>query len=422
MNPPHETTPPPFDTSELEALVGREGHLGGIGRAKVAVVRRLRAEHVSTLHVTCSDGLEKKANKSYLDTVVRDLTNAGERDWAPLRTANLGARYEWASGPVAFSHFRGAGSSAALIKINTHVGVEHTGAEPAFGFYDRGGRRSATCGALSMLLAGMDEPFIHELEELFASGGLDRLALLRDPEVTEPELAPLLAAVLQARLQARRALLDNVETANDGLPGPDRLLIVAAVTINQKQSDHELLVGFYAGERNPAGRLVMTWCGLPDDPRELRCERHHSGIRISADFQATRRARGAYDHRSLIAEDYQAREAPCLSGQASAALEELHQKLNDPAHPWTGLAIKGSALALGELLPIPALLALFAGGALEVNHAFKLSRIAHGQAKPHEVDALLFAAAEDLADDEPHEARRVLQAALERLQGLTGPA
>jgi hypothetical protein len=411
-----------FDTSELEALVGREGRLGGIGRAKVAVVRRLRADHVSTLHITCSDGLEQKAMKAYHDTVVRDLTQAGERDWAPLRTANLGARYEWASGPVAFSHFRGEGSSVALIKINTHVGVERGGSQPAFGFFDRGGRRSATCGALSMLLAGRDEPFIHELEELFGSGGIDRLALLRDPEVTPPELAALFAAVLQARLQARRALLDNVETANDGLPGPDRLLIVASVTINQKGTDHELLVGFYAGERNAKGRLVMTWCGLSDDPRDLVYASHHHGVHITAEHQGTRRARGAYDHRSLIADGYHERETPCLSDQAAAALETLHTKLNDPAHPWTSLAIKGSALALGELLPIPALLALFAGGALEVNHAFKLSRIAHGHAKPHEVEALLFAAADDLASSDPEEARKTLEAATQRLRGLECPA
>jgi len=411
-------TAPPFDTTELEALVGREGRLGGIGRAKVTVVRRLGAQHVSTLHVTCSDGLEKKATKSYVDTVVRDLTNAGERDWAPLRTANLGARYEWASGPVAFSHFRGEGSSAALIKINTHVGVDRSASQPTFGFFDRGGRRSATCGALSMLLGGHDEPFIHELEELFGSGGIDRLALLRDPAVTPPDLAPLFAAVLQGRLQARRALLDNVETANDGLPGPDHLLIVASVTINQKQSDHELLIGFYAGERNPQGRLVMTWCGLPDDPRELHYECHHHGVHISAADQGTRPARGAFDHRSLIADRYHEREPLSLNDQATAALDDLHQKLNDPAHPWTGLAIKGSALALGELLPIPALLALFAGGALEVNHAFKLSRIAHGHAKPHEVDALLHDAADDLATSKPEEARATLEAAITRLRGI----
>jgi len=66
-----------------------------------------------------------------------------------------------------------------------------------------------------------------------------------DPEVLAPELRMLYVVVIQARLEARRALLDLTQLAQ----GPDTLLVVSAVALDQHSHDHELLVGFFAGER-----------------------------------------------------------------------------------------------------------------------------------------------------------------------------
>ena len=439
--------PTPFDTTELAERIGKETRLGDVDRATVRVAGRLRKPSVTTLHVTCSDGLEHGTTATFRNIVSRDLTQAAARNWAPLRTANLGGRYEWGSSAVALSHFQDVGESLAIVKVNSHVGVQRGHGEPTFGHYDRTGNQSGTCGALTMLLQGSSAAFLQDIELIFESEGKDRHALLLDPDVLDPALRMLYVAVVQARLEARRALLDLAQLES----GPDALLVVSAVTFNQQLHDHELLVGFYAGERESAGQLHNVWCGLPDDPRAIAYAQTPRGVQLTVRTAAemappespvaapaptevppapvaappapkppTRVARGPREHRALPAEHYfatkanpAAKTAPA-SAQGLELLEALDKRLNDPEHPWTSLAIKGACLGLGEVLAVPALLTLFAGGALELHHAFQLHKVAAGKADEDEVQELLDDAADDLAARSPEEARELLRGAVER--------
>lgn len=441
--------PTPFDTTELAERIGKETRLGDVDRATVRVAGRLRKPSVTTLHVTCSDGLEHGTTATFRNIVSRDLTQAAARNWAPLRTANLGGRYEWGSSAVALSHFQDVGESLAIVKVNSHVGVQRGHGEPTFGHYDRTGNQSGTCGALTMLLQESNAAFLQGIELMFASEGKDRHALLVDPGVLDPALRMLYVAVVQARLEARRALLDLAQLES----GPDALLVVSAVTFNQQLHDHELLVGFYAGERDAEGQLHNVWCGLPDDPRAIAYAQTPRGVQLTVRTAAemtqpeprveapapteeppapvaahpkpapkppTRIARGPREHRALPAEHYfatkanpAAKTAPA-SAQGLELLEALDKRLNDPEHPWTSLAIKGACLGLGEVLAVPALLTLFAGGALELHHAFQLHKVAAGKADEDEVQELLDDAADDLAARSPEEARELLRGAVER--------
>lgn len=436
-----DTVQPPFATRDLDEHVGRESHMSDLSRALVRVVSSARASHVSTLHVTCSDGLERERSRDFIDMVARDITPAGDRGWAPLRTANLGGRYEWGSGAVSFSHFDGPDDHLQVVQCNAHVGVIRHADGPHFGFYERGPRDSMTCGALSLLLAGQSGPFLDELREAFASEGKDRVRLLRDH--VAPEHRVLYAAVVNARLQARRALLDLAQPVPAGGVGPDRLLIVAAVTFNQRGADHELCVGHYAGARNPDGTLAAVWTGLGDDPTRYRYEHTLSGVHITQDGPLRRVARGPGAWRAeaaaaLAAELASAPEpeaastgdAPVavrpeevprtLDARALATLDQLDALLNDPDHPWTSLAAKGACLALTEVLAVPAVVSLFAGGALAANHSFRMRRIARGEAAEHEVDELAHEASLDLAQRDPSESRSILAGTTRRIRELYG--
>lgn len=425
----------PFDTHDLDACIGREVFIGDVGRALVRVVAGARPDHVSSLHVTCSDGLEKDASRYFKDTVARDITPAGDRDWAPLRTANLGGRYEWGSGGVSFSHFDGEGAHLQVVQVNAHVGVIREPAGPKFGFYERGPRHSMTCGALSLLLAGQAGPFLDELREAFASEGLDRINLI-NTEIPAEHRA-LFAAVVQARLQARRAYLDLGRARGASERGPDKLLVVAMVSFNQRGADHEMCIGHYAGARNDDGSMTAVWTGLGDDPRKYVFTQDLAGVVISQDGPQKRAARGPKVHRELVLEDL-AEEIECpepppveegtgvafeepparLGSQAQATLDQLDGWLNDPEHPWSSLAVKGACIALTEALAVPAVVTLFAGGALAANHAFRMQRIARGGAHEHEVEELAHEATRDLASRDPEEAKSILASATARLRKL----
>lgn len=429
----------PFDTHDLDERVGREAHMGDLGRALVRVVAATRPAHVSSLHVTCSDGLEQECRRHFHDTVARDITPAQDRDWAPLRTANLGGRYEWGSGAVSFSHFDGPGDHIQVVQINGHVGVIRDSSGPRFGFYERGPRNSVTCGALALLLAEQAGPFLDELRETFTSEGIDRIIMLNDgvPKTHKK----LFAAVVQARLQARRALLDLARQTAPGEAGPDRILIVAAVTFNQRGVDHELLVGHYAGERDADGVMHAVYTGLGDNPMRYRYEHTLAGVHLTQDGPFKRTARGPRAHRELPVSDLEREiaeekvelslapppaqnpfeDVPVeLTDNARRTLDQIDGWLNDPEHPWSSLAVKGACIALTEALAVPAVVTLFAGGALAANHAFRMRRIASGGAHEHEVEELAHEATRDLANRNPAEAKSILAGATARLRSLYG--
>ena len=435
----------PFDTHDLDVFVGREAHMGDLGRAIVRVVATARPANVASLHVTCSDGLERLCAKTFHDTVARDITVPADREWAPLRTANLGGRYEWGSGGVGFSHFVSAPPNMMVVQINSHVGVIREARSLRFGTHERSGRMSPVCGAISMVLADRKGPFATEMREALNSEGLDRIALLNDPTSVHPDYKYLYGAIVNARVQARRALLDLARPLEAGEVGSDLLLVLAAVTFNQRGADHELMVGYYAGKRDPDGVMQAIWCGLGDNQLKYQYAFDLAGVKVSQPGPQKRQARGTARHRELPVEELAEQleelralpdedtttdrvEAPSesdappvqLDPHSLSVLDQVDALLNDSDHPWTSLAVKGACIALTEALAVPAVLTLFAGGALAANHAFRMQRIARGGGHEHEVEELAHETALDLEQRDPREARSILMSATARMRRLYG--
>ena len=406
--------PPAIETPELDPLLGRELRLSETARALAGLVRRLAPRRVATLHVTCSDESERECAEVFQNLVVRELSGSNPGRRTPMRTANLGARYEWGCGPVALSHFRVPGDEdvLCLAKINAHVGVQRRlGEPPVYGMLDRPEATSTDCGALAAVMGGGVGDFCDELRLLLSSEQVDRTSLLRDPRVVATEHRALVAAAVSARLQARQAMLDLLSAPD----GPDRLLVPTCVTLNQPGRDHEVLVGWYAAVRGDHG-LRVTWTGLEDDPRRIAVVHGGRGVRLApregpdqevatderpetlasfAEPPPRRSARGPVEHRDLPGALWDARphDKPTAPAELLAALghavAELEDRVDDPARPAEALALRAALLALGEALAVPAVLTFFAGGALDLHHAWRLQRIATGETGEAEARAIL---------------------------------
>ena len=103
-----------------------------------------------------------------------------------FRLASLGGRYQWGAVRLTEAHYAladGAQDWKLIVgKINAHVSVA--------------------------VLEGSTAPFARALAEDLDLECVERLAALRDPGQVDPAERNLLAAVVSARLQARRAMMD----------------------------------------------------------------------------------------------------------------------------------------------------------------------------------------------------------------------
>ena len=126
---------------------------------------------------------------------------------------------------------------------------------------------------------------MHELQEAFGSESKDRLAMLRDADQVDPEHRALFAAVLNARLQARHAILDiqDYKAAT-----PTVYLVVACVTFNRAGPDTELLCGYYVADCR-TDEESPSYHGLGDDPSRYQLRTGSSRLRIEDDQLHNRR-------------------------------------------------------------------------------------------------------------------------------------
>ena len=225
---------------------------------------------------------------------------------AAFRTVNRGGRYERGSAQVVEEHFtaekgdrsnlcddhasmvpasgpfRQIGSvpffsgppRVLVVKINSHVAVRDTPAGPVYGRLMRYGRESTCCGALATLIQGSQLPALRELAKVFALDGRDRLGAFRDADRVPLDERALRAAVVNARLQARRAAADIAEHRPHG---PAVFLVVPCVTINRTSPDTELVVGQYSIDwTGKAARI--TYVGLGDDPAAYRVRHERRSV------------------------------------------------------------------------------------------------------------------------------------------------
>lgn len=258
---------------ELLQLIGREESMALLlDRVRLAVTR-FEPRRVGAYQVTCSDEAEWECAHAFqLWFAERMLPDLKPGSRSPMRTINLGARYEPGTLRVVESHYApGAGGNTTVIvvKINSHVGVvESDGGIPRFGVFQRYGEESACCGALTALLTGAEDvPAIEELRGTF-NERRTRLAALSDPAQVPKAERLLHAAVAESRLQARRAVADATQFRPSM---PTHFLVLSSVSVNRPGPDTEILVAVdHVDWTGDAARMASI--GLGDDPAGYRVD------------------------------------------------------------------------------------------------------------------------------------------------------
>ncbi|MBN2578352.1 MAG: hypothetical protein JXB10_05115 [Pirellulales bacterium] len=267
--------------SQLHLLIGTECYPEKLLSALRELVEGLNAPAVGAQHVTCSDETEWECVAAFEHWFsARMLPALKSTNRQAFRSVNLGGRYEGGSLRVAEEHYALSETDSSfkvmVLKINSHAAVRPTPRGPEYGRLLRYDRESACCGALAALLEGNQLPAIRELADTFRLGEHDRLAALHDPSLVPIEHRMLAAAVVNARLQAQRAVADLQEHRPHS---PTIFLILPCVTINRPGPDTELLVGQFAADWTQQEPEVK-YHGLGDDPAAYRITHPRGQLRI----------------------------------------------------------------------------------------------------------------------------------------------
>jgi hypothetical protein len=261
---------------------------------------------------------------------------------------------------------------------------------------------------LHALLEGQRWPFTDELTELFSDKAVDRLAILRDPERVEPRHRYLLAAVLCARLHARRAVLD----VQDYQPiTPTLYLIVPCVTLNRPERDTEVLCGTYCADYRTSEQKV-EYCGLGDQPEKYEVSYDCGQLRIADEHIHAPRL--ANDYRKLLLHEAH-KHADRLGDRAKVHADERVRRIvaeaqqkrhHDPAY--AKLMLKTLLPLLAELTPITAAIMLFGQGLAGIHHIHRAHRLAHQNAGHEEARRILDDIHERVDHLQPEQAREVI--------------
>jgi hypothetical protein len=232
---------------KLHKLIGHELDVDEVTRVLYGYAGDVGAPVTGALHLTCSDESEKECRDALQRNFASHLLprlKLGAR--SIFRLANLGARYEWGAVHIAEEHYSTAAArkhfKLMLVKINAHVCADDTPDGLRFGRMRRYDASSTYCGALHSYMAGGRLPFTTDLAEAFTSEGRDRLSVLLDEDRVPPDFRSLYVAVVSARIQARRAVID----IQDRKPSsPTLFIVMPCVTINRRRKDGDLVCGTY---------------------------------------------------------------------------------------------------------------------------------------------------------------------------------
>ena len=372
----------------IRQLIGTEQDLEQVARQLRYFVEGVRTPVVGALHVTCSDESEHECieafQRDFVQVLLPDL-----KLWSrsAFRSSNLGGRYEWGAVRLAEQHYATPesreGAKTIVVKINSHVSVAQSGSEVHYGPMDRYHTRSCACGALHALLEGERWPFTDELREVFRDKAVDRLAILHDPERVEPRYRYLLAAVLCARLHARRAVLDVQDYQ---ATTPTLYLIVPCVTLNRLERDTEVVCGIYCADYRTDEENV-EYCGLADEPEKYEVSEADGRLRIEDEHIRT--PRPANDYRELLlrhvqkhADRFRDKTELHKDERMRRIVAEAEQKRHhDPAY--AKLMLKALLPLLADLSPVTAAIMLFGQGLAGIHHIHRVHRLA-GQVTGHE--------------------------------------
>jgi hypothetical protein len=399
----------------LHDLVGCESSLEETLKAVSLTVRELYPSTVGAHLVTCSDESEKECREAFTRLFAqRFLPRLKFAVHSPFTSANLGGRYEWGSVRIAENHFAiPAGSDRyklMVVKINSHVAVAKSLDCTTYGCMHRYRQESFFCGALRTLLDGGRGPFLDELAATFASEGRDRLGALRNPDLVAPELRCLCAAIVNARLQARSAIID----IQDHTPQtPTVYLTLPCVTLNRGDRDTEILCGvYYADLRSSPGQV--DYFGLGCEPEAYSVTLRMGRLKVE-DAQS-RTVRPARDHREMLVTELKKAEAPIPQHDTIRdTVQEIRRKYELHQHdlgPLGGVLLKTLLAALVEISPVPAVLLLFGEGIFEIHHVFRMHKMAQQVERDETAKSLLSSIIDKIESLEPERARRVLEVLL----------
>jgi hypothetical protein len=394
----------------LANLLGAEHGQDHISRELRYLVQDERPAVVGAHLVTCSDELEHACSHVFRRWFALGLIpDRGHDQSGPFRTANLAGRYEWGGAQIAADHFTATAAEgdtrALLVKINAHVGVSESSEGRVYGPVRRyDDSDSHACGALYALLANQDLPSIHALRDDFASEGVDRVALLADPEQVEPRYRMLFAAIAHARLQARRAIIDIQDHA---WHTPIIFWVVASVSLNRESRSHEIVCGLYRADyRGP--QPTEQYCGLGDNPANYEVAKTARGIAVSETEPFA--LRDARDHRELVLDEWRGQ----VSGDQAAPheLREALVKARDgitQSLPYGRVALKALLPLLISVAPVPAAMAFFGAGALGIHHLYRMRRLARSVDSDEEARQVLGSLEAAVDDLPPERAKAVIE-------------
>ncbi|GMW00783.1 MAG: hypothetical protein AMXMBFR84_19200 [Candidatus Hydrogenedentota bacterium] len=396
--------------NRIRNLIGSERAIDAVARELKYAVQELRARAVGAHLVTCSDESEQEVSKVFQQWFAQDLLPPLRyTDKALFRTANLGGRYEWGGVRLAEQHFATEFSADSykvmVLKINSHAAEFRDGSHYRFGEFKRYGSASPCCGALFYLLRDHAEPWAKEMYETFESEGLDRIAMLNDSTLVDPDHRALFAAICSARLQARRAMLDIQDYAPRT---PTLYLIFPCVTLNRRGVDGEMLCGAYVADHRAAD-TVEQYQGLGDDPSKLTLSEERGVLRVTdPGMEDVREAR---DHREMILKEF--KEEQVL--QPTPHHDNLKKAVQHASQRTRGdvstakLALKALLPVLISAAPVPGAVMLFAGGAMAIHHVYRMRRIANDVSKDDEARALLNEVAHRIEELPAERAREVVE-------------
>lgn len=370
-------------------FIGKERLTTEISRELYQAAFSFHAPAVGALHIHCADEAEYESVNAFRQLFIQRLLpklKTGQR--GALHLANLGARYEWGALHVADEHFSTPEAQKQhklmVVKINTHVGVAQSRTHESLGEIERYGRLSPCCGALTVLLAGGVNPFLQDLRDAFQSENKNRFDTLMDDTRVAPEMRSLVAAVVAARLQARRAMLD-IQSLQ--AMSPTVYWVAPCVSLNRPGQDTEIICGLYTSDRR--GEMPQdAYVGLGDDPSTYQVGKEFNHYRVD-DLEASD-WRPARDHRELIWSRWQASSpAPLPQDErlASIGADVAANKHRNGTHAKALLKLAMPILA--EVAPIPVALYLFAQGLVGIHHIYRAHRLADEVANSAEARPIL---------------------------------
>lgn len=375
---------------KLRELAGREHESPALNRHLRDFARSFSGKVIGAMLVSCADETEASMVEAFQHWFAANLLPE-LRPWqrAPFRGATLGGRYEWGALAVAEQHFATPESEGAgkvlLVKINSHVALRWHHGTPKFGTYDRYHLPSDCCGALNALFRGVAGPCFEALYQDFSLEGRDRLSTLRAMDDDRRHLVPLYLALVNARIQARRAVVDlqNYEPRT-----PTLYVVLPCVTLNQPARDSELVVGAYVAECHGREQHVR-YVGLGDHPDEYEFSVHRGKIHVGdADCEQQREAR---DHRQEVLRLWmQRREQEALWNDERVQRLAAQLKGAERQDGNGRLAlVKSLGNVLLDVAPVPLAIALFANGMVAAYHLYAAHRLARGQGERHEAEAMV---------------------------------